>query len=197
MRHKAWGLILIFVILFKLGDALALMMTSPFLIELGFTKTEIAAVVKTFGLIATFLGIFLGGAMVARLGMMRALLWCALAQMLSILMFIVQARAGHDTLMLAFTNSAENLAAGMGSAAFVAYISSLCNRAYTATQYALLSSLAAVGRTVFASLSGFVVDAVGWVWFFLFSMAACLPGMILLWMLYRMLGNSGKGKRKA
>lgn len=178
--------ILAFVLLYKLGDALAGVMANPFYIKMGFTKTEIASVSKVFGFIATVFGAFLGGALVARMGILRALLLCGLLQMLSNLMFAAQAVVGHDVDFLILTIAVENLAGGMGSAAFVAYISGLCNLAYTGTQYALLSSLAVAGRTVLSSSGGFLVEAVGWVQFFVFSTLAALPGLLLLlWMMRR------------
>jgi PAT family beta-lactamase induction signal transducer AmpG len=195
MQHQGWLMILLFVVLFKFGDALAGMMTGPFLIDIGFSKTEIAAIVKTYGLVATLLGVFLGGVLVARMGMMRALFFCAILQMASNLMFVLQAKVGYSVPLLGVTISVENLASGMGSAAFVAYLSSLCNVQYTATQYALLSSLAATGRTLLSSTSGFVVEALGWALFFVFSTVAAVPGIVLLVWLAKTLGMSGKKSR--
>lgn len=179
-RHRAWGRILLFVILFKLGDAIAGVMTSPFYVDLGFSAGEVASVTKVFGLIATLLGIFLGGWLVGALGLGRALLIGGVLQGASTAMYIVQAHAGHDTTMLAGTVFIENATGGMGSAAFVAYLSSLCAREFTATHYALLSALATVGRTSLASAGGFIVDAVGWETFFAFSVLAAVPGLLLL-----------------
>ena len=105
--------------------------------------------------------------------------------MLSNLVFVPQAWAGHDIHMLAVTIAVENLAGGMGTAAFVAYLTSLCNREYTATQYALLSSAMAQARTVLAAASGSVAQSVGWIDFFLLSTLAALPGLALLWLLQR------------
>lgn len=180
MSRQSWVLILVFIILYKLGDAFAGVMTGPFLIDIGFSKIEIATIVKTYGLAATLAGVFLGGSIVARYGMIKSLWVCGILQMVSNLMFVLQAYAGYDSGLLIITISFENLAGGMGTAAFVAYISKLCNIKYTATQYALFSSLAAAGRTWLSSSSGYFVDLYGWVNFFLISTAIAMPGILLL-----------------
>jgi MFS transporter, PAT family, beta-lactamase induction signal transducer AmpG len=172
--------ILCFVILYKFGDALAGTMSNPLYVSLGFTKVEVANIGKAYGFVANLAGLALGGVAVLRLGIMRALLVCGVLQMLSNLMYVLQAWAGHDVPTLALTIGVENLTGGMGSAAFVAYLSGLCNIAFTATQYALLTSLAAVGRTTLSASGGALADALGWSPFFAFATAACLPGLILL-----------------
>lgn len=178
--------ILAFILFFKLGDALAGMMSNPFYIQIGFTKSEIAAVAKVFGFAATVLGTFIGGVLAARYGIMKTLAAGGIAQMLSNLMFVAQAQIGPDVGFLTATIGVENLAGGLGSAAFVAYISRLCNLSYTATQYALLSAVATFGRTVVSSSGGVMVEAVGWSQFFLISTAAALPGLALLaWLALR------------
>jgi PAT family beta-lactamase induction signal transducer AmpG len=185
--RSGWAPILGFILLYKFGDAFAGVMANPFYIEMGFTKVEIASVSKVFGLAATLAGVFIGGAVVARIGVLRALLWCGILQMLSNLMFAVQAKAGHDIVVLFSTIGLENFSGGMGSAAFVAYLSVLCNVAYTATQYALLSSFMAFGRTVLSSSSGWVaVHLQDWALFFVTSTILALPGLLLLlWMMRR------------
>ena len=185
--RSGWAPILGFILLYKFGDAFAGVMANPFYIEMGFTKVEIASVSKVFGLAATLAGVFIGGAVVARIGVLRALLWCGILQMLSNLMFAVQAKAGHDIVVLVATIGLENFSGGMGSAAFVAYLSVLCNVAYTATQYALLSSFMAFGRTVLSSTSGWVaVYLHDWALFFVTSTVLAVPGLLLLlWMMRR------------
>ncbi|HEV8014531.1 MAG TPA: MFS transporter [Stellaceae bacterium] len=185
MRHRRWLLILIFVVLYKFGDALAGVMAGPFYVELGFKLSEIASVAKIFGVAASIAGVFLGGIAVYRWGVMRALLLCGALQMLSNLMYLVQLWAGHDVGMLALTIATENVTGGMASAAFVAYLSGLCSPAFTATQYALLSAFAATARTVLASSGGFFADRLGWAAFFALATAACLPGLGLLLYLMR------------
>jgi MFS transporter, PAT family, beta-lactamase induction signal transducer AmpG len=177
-------MILTFVVLYKLGDALAGWMSNPFYIILGFSKIEIANVAKVFGLAASVLGVIAGGGIVYRLGVMRALLICGVLQMLSNLMYVAQLWAGADPSMLALTIAAENVAGGMSSAAFVAYLSRLCHPSFTATQYALLSALAAAPRTLFTASGGFLVERIGWAPFFVLATFLCLPGLaLLLWLM--------------
>lgn len=186
LRRPGWHWVLLFIVLYKFGDALAGVMANPFYVELGFTKVEIAGVSKLFGFGATLLGGFVGGVMVVRWGIMRSLLVCGVLQMLSNLVFAVQAHVGHDIGMLMVTIAVENLAGGMGTSAFVAYLSGLCNLAYTATQYALLSSLMATARTVLASPGGWVAERMDWTGFFVLTTAAAVPGLVLLlWMRHR------------
>jgi PAT family beta-lactamase induction signal transducer AmpG len=185
-RRPAWAAILVFVLLYKFGDAFAGVMASPFYVDIGFTKIEIANVSKIFGVGATIAGVLLGGVVVFRLGIMKALLLCGVLQMLSNLMFAVQAVVGHNVALLILTIGIENVTGGMGSAAFVAYLSSLCNVAFSATQYALLSSFMAMGRTVLSSSGGWFAEQLGWVPFFLLSTAVALPGLLLLLWLMRL-----------
>ncbi len=177
--------ILAFVVLYKLGDAIAGWMSNPFYIILGFSKIEIANVAKVFGLAASVAGVIAGGSVVYRLGIMPALLVCGVLQMLSNLMYIVQLWAGPDPAVLALTIAIENVTGGMSSAAFVAYLSRLCNPAFTATQYALLSALAAAPRTLFTASGGYLVDRMGWALFFALATGLCLPSLLLLWRLMR------------
>ena len=178
-------LILLFIMLYKLGDALLGAITSPFYVELGFSKPEVASIVKTYGLVATLVGVVLGGAVVRAQGLLRGLWLCGIAQMLSNLVYIAQVQAGHSTGMLAVTITAENLTGGMGTAAFVAYLGALCNLNYTATQYALLSSFMAQARTLLSGFAGVLEVHLGWVQFFLVTTAAALPALLLLMWLQR------------
>ncbi len=184
-KHQAWVLILLFILFYKFGDAFAGVMTNTFLISLEFTKSEIATVVKGVGLLALFVGLFIGGGMVKYLGYMRSLWIAGILQMLSNLIFIAQAHMGHDVWFLAVTISVENLCGGIGSAVFVGYISNLCGVGYTATQYALLSSLASVGRTFLSTPSGWFVTQLGWVKFFVLSTFLAIPGLVLLFILIK------------
>jgi len=186
MRRPRWQAILLFVVLYKLGDVVAGGMANPFYIEMGFTLTEIASVTKVFGLVATLAGAVAGGIVVARLGVVRGVLLCGVLQMASNLMFAALAMAGHDIRMLIAAIGIENFTGGMGTAAFVAYLSALCSRAFTATQYALLSSLAALGRSTLGAASGWLADHLDWVSFFVVSTAAAVPGLLLLlWLMAR------------
>lgn len=183
--RPGWVRILLFVVLYKLGDALAGVMANPFYIEMGFSKVEIANVSKLFGVAATLAGVGAGGLLVYRAGLVRGLVAAGVVQMLSNLMYVAQSHVGHDVPFLTLTIFVENFSGGLGSAAFVAYLSALCNVAYTATQYALLSSLAATGRTVLSSSGGFLADLYGWPAFFMLSTAVALPGLLLAFWLGR------------
>jgi MFS transporter, PAT family, beta-lactamase induction signal transducer AmpG len=178
--------ILAFIVLYKLGEAMAGFMASPLYQQLGFTKIEVANIAKIFGVAATLAGVAGGGVIVARFGIMTGLLVGGIVQMLSNLMYVAQVLAGHDTTMLAVSIFTENFTNGMGSAAFVAYLSSLCSVAFTATQYALFSSLTALPRSFLSAPSGWLVDRLDWIPFFLLTTAAALPGLlVLLWLMRR------------
>jgi len=185
MTRKHWLAVLIFVILYKLGDAFMGIMFNPFLLDIGFTKTDIAAVVKVYGLIATILGTFVGGALVLRLGTYRTLMICGFAHMLTNLMLVELAMRGTDHLFLILSISLENLTGGMATAAFIGYLGALTKRNYTATQYALLSSLASFGRTWLSTPSGWLAANVGWAPFFAIASTMAIPSLILLWWLER------------
>jgi MFS transporter, PAT family, beta-lactamase induction signal transducer AmpG len=185
MGRRGWIAVLLFILLYKFGDAVLGVMKVPFLLEIGFSKTDIAEIAKVFGFVATVVGSLFGGLVVAKLGIMRGLLVCGLAMALSNLVFVLQAWAGPDVGILALTVSVENITTGMGMTAFVAYMSSLCTVAYTATQYALLTSLMAMGRTVLASGAGWLAEQVSWPTFFVLTTIAAAPGLLLLLMLMR------------
>ena len=183
MTRKGWVVILLVVMFYKFGDALAGVMTNPFLLELGFTKVEIATVVKTYGLAATLLGAAAGGSLMNATGLVRCLWICGILQMVSNLTFAVQAWVGYSIPMLTVTIGLENLAGGMGTAAFVGYLSSLCNVSYTATQYALLTSFMSAARTWLSSSAGWLADRMSWGEFFVLTTIAAIPGLMLLaWM---------------
>jgi PAT family beta-lactamase induction signal transducer AmpG len=185
MRRRWWLAILAFICLFKLGEALAGVMTAPFYRSLGFSRLEVAAVGSVFGLVATLGGVLAGGWVVARLGTGRALVVTGLLQMLSNLMYVALAEAGHSVPMLWAQVGVENFTDGLADAAFVTYLSMLTSRAFTATQYALLSSLAAVPLRTLAGGSGWLAEALGWSGFFLLTTAAALPAMVLMLFLLR------------
>ncbi len=186
MTRPHWLAVLAFVVLYKLGDAFMGVMFNPFLLDLGFGKAQIAEVVKLYGLAATLLGTFAGGWLVQHIGMFRTLLLCGVAHMLTNLLLVAQAHIGADVHFLAFSVSMENVTGGMGTAAFIAYLSALCRVHYTATQYALLSSLAAFGRTWLSTPSGALAQAVGWPLFFAIASLMALPGLaLLIWLEHR------------
>lgn len=181
--HKHWLALLLFIMLYKLGDAFLGIMTNPFLLEIGFSKTEIATVVKVYGLVATLIGIFLGGLMTYRMGTVSTLMICGIGHALTNLMFVVQAHVGHDIHVLALGIFMENLSGGMTASAFVAFISGLTHARYTATQYALLSSIAAMARTWLTTTAGWTAESFGWEMFFIISVLLAVPGLAILWWL--------------
>jgi PAT family beta-lactamase induction signal transducer AmpG len=185
MKRDKWAVILVFILAYKVGDAVAGATAGPFYIDMGFSKDEIGWASKIFGVGATLAGIAIGGLMVYRLGIMKALMVAGILQMLSNLMFAAQAVIGHDFAFLFATIGIENLSSGMGAVAFVAYLSSLCNVAYTATQYALLTSLMAVPRSVIAASGGYFAETLGWTPFFVWTTVAAAPGLLILWWLMR------------
>lgn len=176
--------LLLLIILYKLGDAYAGTLTTAFLIKgLGFTSTEVGTINKGLGLVSTIAGSMIGGALMVRMSMFRALMLFGIFQGVSNAAFMVLALAGKSYSMLIVSVAVENLTGGMGTAAFVALIMALCNSRFSATQYALLSSLASLGRVVIAPSSGFVVDAVGWASFFFITILVAIPGLVLLYFL--------------
>ena len=180
MLRPLWPVILLFVLGYKLGEAMAGVMAMPLYISLGFSLSQIAAVSKLVGFVATIVGALVGGIVTARLGVIRALILCGLLQSAGNLFYVLQAVGGHRLDYLALCVAAENLTGAMAGAALVAYLSDLCSPAFTATQYALLSSLSAVGRTMVASSGGVLADKLGWVPFFLLTTVATVPALILL-----------------
>ncbi|TNE34579.1 MAG: MFS transporter [Alphaproteobacteria bacterium] len=185
LSRKGWLAVLLFIVLYKFGDSLAGSITTAFYLQTGFNTKEIAEIAKVLGTIATFGGLFIGGWMMAATTLYRALWISGIFQMVSNLMFAALAIVGADLRFLALTIGIENLASGMGTAVFVAYMSSLCNISYTATQYALLSSLMAVARTTLVSPAGWMAQQMGWMEFFILTTVAALPGLMLLWWLSR------------
>jgi len=188
--RPAWATILIFVVLYKFGDALAGVMANPFYVAMGFSRIEVANISKIYGVFSTLAGVAAGGAVVARFGLYPSLFYCGILQAISNLMYVLQAYVGYDVALLTLTIGIENFSGGMGSAAFVAYLSGLCNIAFTATQYALLSSLAAVGRTTLAASGGWLSEQLDWVWFFAATTLAALPGLLMVvWLMRRFPGR--------
>lgn len=171
---------LIFILLYKLGDNMASALTMPFYVELGFSKTEVAVVTKFWGFGATLLGGFFGGLYLLKAGINKSLWIFGGLQMVSTAGFAWLATVGAANSVLVAVISFENLASGMGTAAFAAFMASLTNRKFTATQYALLTSLMGVPRVILASTTGFLAESLGWFWFFGLCTIVALPGMILL-----------------
>ena len=184
-RPHAW-VALAFVVLFKFTDAFSGTMTAPFVIDLGFTRNDYAAIVKGVGLVATLIGGFAGGYLARRYSLVTSLWIGGVLQAISNLVFAWLAFVGVNQWALAVAISAENFTGAIGTVIFVAYLSALCqNPLHTATQYALLTALAAVGRTYLSSGAGYVAQTTGWPLFFVISVIVAVPSLILLAWLQR------------
>jgi PAT family beta-lactamase induction signal transducer AmpG len=178
-REGAW-LALAFILLYKIGDTMASAMTTPFYLELGYSKTEIGAVVKLFGFWATIAGGTIGGLIIMRIGMRRALWLFGLGQMVSTLGFVALAYLGHNAIALAVVIAIENFTGGLGTAAFVGFMGALTNRRFTASQYALLSSLMGVPRVLLSAPTGWLALSLGWPGFFTLCTLIAVPGLMLI-----------------
>ncbi len=182
--HRLALVFMLLIILYKLGDAYAGTLTTAFLLRgAGFSPTEVGTINKGMGLIATIIGALFGGTLMVKLGLYRSLMAFGVLQMVSNLSFMVLAWTGKNYIMMIFAIAFENLSGGMGSTAFVALIMALCNKRYSATQFALLSSIAALGRVFISPSAGYMVEFTGWAAFFFFTTLTALPGLILLWYL--------------
>lgn len=185
LRRPGALAILAYIALFKLGEAMAGTMAPSFFRALGFDRAAIALANGEISLLATLAGVACGGALVARLGVGRALIWTAWGQMLSNASYVVLALSAGNEAVLYAAVTIEAFTDGLVDAAFITYLSGLCAVAYTATQYALLSSLAAVASRFLGGLSGYVAEAVGWPWFYGLTMLAALPAMVIMFALLR------------
>lgn len=172
---------LILIVLYKLGDAFAGTLTTPFLIQaLEFTASEVGLASQAFGLATSLVGIFLGGTIMLRLGLFKSLLWFGVLQAVTNLGFMMLSLSGKSYPGMVVVVGLENIAGGMGTAAFVALVMALCNKRYTATQFALLSSLSAVGRVFVGPPSGLLIAQTGWTTFFFLTFLLAIPGLVLL-----------------
>jgi PAT family beta-lactamase induction signal transducer AmpG len=190
INRSGWShalLILAFIFLYKLGDSMATALATPFYIDLGFSRTQIGLVAKNAGLWASLAGGVLGAVWLERTGINRGLWIFGVLQAIAVLGFAVLAKFGvgtgavnSNTLLLGTVIGLEAFAVGLGTAAFTAYIASTTDPRYTATQFALFTSLAAVPRTFFNAVTGYMVAQTGWFTFFLICFALALPGMLML-----------------
>ena len=181
-----------FILFYKLGDILASAMSSPFYVDLGFSPTEIGVTVKLFGFWATLIGGLLGGVIIVKIGIYRSLWIFGFLQMVSISGFTVLSQIGHSAFWLAGVIAFENLSAGMGTSAFIAFMASLTNRRFTATQYSLLTSLMGVPRVILSAPTGILAEKLGWFQFFIFATLMAIPGLVLL----KLFGASDTSKEK-
>jgi PAT family beta-lactamase induction signal transducer AmpG len=175
-----WRVVLAFIFFYKVGDTALSVMNTPFLVELGFSKLEIANVAKFFGISAMITGGLLGGILLNRFGILFNLLLCTVLQSLSSFMFVIQSLVGCDLNVLMFTIGFESLTCGLGAASFIAYLSSLCQAPYTATHFALLSSFGSLARIIMSVCSGYLADCLPWSAFFTLTAMASLPCLFLL-----------------
>ncbi len=173
-------LILLFITLYKLGDALLSNMTTPFLLQTGFTKTDIGAIQVGMGLFATIIGALAGGSILSRIGINRSLWVFGILQAVSNLAYFCLAYLGKNYQAMVLAINIEQFCGGLGTAAFVAFLMSLCNQRFSATQYALLSSLMAVSRDILSAPGGAIAQVTGWSTFFLITIVAAVPGLLLL-----------------
>lgn len=172
--------VLLFIGIYRISDIVLGNMTHPFYIDMGFSVIEIANIAKIFGVVMTLLGAFVGGLLVVRYGILRVLLLGAILVSVTNLMFALLADNGHSITGLAIVLSSDNFSGGLASTAFIAYLSSLTNRAYTATQYALFSSIMTLGPKFISGFSGVVIDAQGYIFFFGYSAALGLPAIFMV-----------------
>ena len=173
-------LILLFIFLYKIGDSMATALATPFYMELGFSMTEIGMIAKTVGLWASIIGGILGGILMIKIGINRALWIFGFMQMFATLSFAWLAISGYSPLILGITVGLEFFAAGLGTTAFLAYIAKTTNPKFTATQFALFTGLSAVPRTITNASTGYLVEFFGWHNFFIFCSFIAIPGIILL-----------------
>lgn len=179
-QRPHWGALLAFALFYKFGDAIAGVMANPFYVDLGFSGVEIASASNLFGVVANLAGVFVGGMVVARAGVIRALVWGGVLQAVTNLLFTALALAGRDFAFLAMAIGTDAFAGGLASAAFVAFLSGLCRPGAAATQYALLTSLMAGGRTAMSSGGGWLAEQLAWPLFFATTTLLAVPGLLLL-----------------
>ncbi|MDB3973105.1 AmpG family muropeptide MFS transporter [Gammaproteobacteria bacterium] len=173
-------LILLFILLYKVGDTMAHSLSTNFYLEMGYTKTEIGTVVKVFGLIATLVGAFIGGLLSIKIGLYKSLVSFGIFQAIATLGFAVLAISTKSLMLLASVITLENLAAGMGYTAYLAFIANMTNKQFTATQFALMTAIMSLPRTLFSGSSGFLVEILGWEYYFIFCSLIAFPALIIL-----------------
>jgi len=183
-------IILAFVFLYKVGDTMAGQMTMPLYLDLGFSKSEIAGIVKIFGFPITLAGTFVGGMLVMRHGTYKCLLWFGVLQSISTAGFVWLAYMGNSLPTLTIVIAFENLSAGLGTAAYIGFIASLTDKRFTATQFALLTSFMGMPRVFAAAPTGYMVGAFGWQGFFLFCTLIAIPGILLIICLHKRLNSN-------
>jgi PAT family beta-lactamase induction signal transducer AmpG len=186
ITRPGWLAILLFIPAYKLGEAMAGAMSRPFYIDLGFSLTEIAQMSSLVAFATTLRGGMIGGLLAARIGLLRSLVVCGVAQSLGNLFYILLDAAGHSLPILALSAAAEDLTGGMAGAVLIAFLSRLTRAPYVATQYALLASFMVIGRSLFTATGGALSKSLGWPMFFFVTTLITLPALLLLiWMAKR------------
>jgi len=180
LTRRGWYVFLLFAVFYKLGDSLAISLQTKYFLSLGFDDLVIANSGKAVGFWALLIGLAVGGGLMNRVGLWKALFICAILQLLSNFSFSALYLVGTNPYFLAFTMGFEQFATGMGATVLVAYMSLLCNRSFTVTQFALLSALSQFTVKILSSPSGYIVEATGWFWFFIITAVLALPGVLLL-----------------
>ncbi|GAB6182962.1 AmpG family muropeptide MFS transporter [Thermodesulfovibrio hydrogeniphilus] len=192
LKREKSMLLLLFIILYKIGDAYASSLSTAFFIRgAGFSLTEVGTINKIGGMISSIAGGLLGGILLMRMRLFNALFLFGIFQAVSNLLFMILAISGKNFPLFVLTVVVENLTGGMGTTAFLALLMGICNRSFAATQYAVLSSLASLGRTVISPTSGFVVSSFGWALFYFLTFTVALPGLFLLMTLKKTINEYG------
>jgi len=186
LAYRGWVVILLFALLYKYGDALGGSMARPFYVQMGFSGPEIFGVTKSFGVAATIAGGLAGGVLVARYGIFKSLFVAGILQAVTNLLFSWLAEAGHDIVVLTIAITLDNFTGALGGVAFIAYLSSLCTKGMAGTQYALLTSLMAFGRTALSAGGGWLAAHTGWTIFWVLTTLLAVPGLLLLLWLWRL-----------
>ena len=186
--RKGAFIVLLFILLYKVGDSMAANMTTPFILQLGYTKSDLGNVAKLFGLVSTIIGGLIGGVMMLRYNMKWSLIFFGILQAVSTIGFAILPSMPITLSSLAIVVAFENLASGMGTAAYAAYMASLTNKQFTATQYALLTALMGVPRVILASPTGKMAEILGWEMFFVVCTLVAIPGLLLLIPVFKLEG---------
>lgn len=180
IKNNNWMIILPFIMFFKFGDSILNAMSIPFLLEIGFSKMEIASVGKTFGISAMVLGTLLSGILLSKKSLRLCLILSIFLQILACMLFVVQANIGNSIIFLFITIGIENIASGISQVALITYLSRLCQNPYAGAQYALVSSYSSFSRVVLSFLAGFMADLLSWESFYILITAFCVPALLIL-----------------
>lgn len=189
---RGWPAILalVFIVAFRVGDAIAFRMYTPFVLRMGFTNTEYGLITKLPGMIGSISGAVVGGLLVTKIGLRRSLFLFGTAQALTNLLYLALSIHGKDDAFLAFTVASDNFTGGMGGAAISIFMTALCNKNFSATQFALLSSLSAVPMQLLGAVSGYLAEGLGWTNFYVFTTVAMAPALVLLAFIPRHVGQT-------